>query len=299
MNTFNPKTYLFSASSIKEYLQCGLKFKYGRIDKLFGTETPSHHRWFGTLVHSAIYSGISRGDIKNLIPTGRVDEPYALSVLEAAWEGKSSKKDPMIQSIVENLGPKPVGKFARGKIAALGVSDENISQEELEAAWKREARGMVLSGLAVVRAIPKIEMLEHKLLWTLGGSRFVGYIDVVSRDESGLYTFYDFKTTWDKPPKLADDFQFFAYSYGLRENKNLSYFPVGHYVHLRSGAAIPVEVDSAAAKKMTKTTSNVLKNLEAGIFFDDYGGPLCPYCDFRNICYGSGGAWKREKNDRA
>lgn len=284
----NTKTFVFSPSSLKEYMHCGIKFKFNRVDKVEKTEVSSHHRWFGTLVHSLIYSSAANpsDSMKTIALTGKINDKYPMKIFESVWNMKNSE-DPFVQTIQGELGEKPTGKFMRGKTVPLGVSDDKISQAKLEKAWKAEAKKMVKNGVSILKEIPEILEIERKLFWVFQGRKFLGYADVLAKDKDGLFTFYDFKTSWDKPGKrLEEDIQFFFYSHAIKEYYKLNYYPVGYYVHLRSGDAIPYRVTEETLRSVDKKIKAAFSNMESGIFFADYGGPLCPYCDFRHICYG-------------
>jgi CRISPR/Cas system-associated exonuclease Cas4 (RecB family) len=290
----NTKTFVFSASSFKEYLQCGLKFKFNRIDKREPTHVASHHRWFGTLVHSLVYTSVSvPGGGRDMPLRDKIDEAYPLTIFDELWYERESSNE-TVQEIRKSLGEKPVGRFMSGKIVSLGKDNPDITQEELDAGWREEAIKMVTNGVAVLKSIPEIVELERKLRWMYHKHRFLGYADVISRDEEAKLGYYDFKTSWDKPgQKLKDDFQFFSYSLALKRLYNLDYYPSGNYVHLRSGDVIQYEVDPDITKKMDKMTKTAFNNLQSDIFFDAYGSPLCRYCDFRHICYGEDeSVWK-------
>lgn len=278
-------SFVFSASSIKDYLQCGLKFKYSRLDKLERAETFSHHRWFGTLVHSAIYTAIaSSATGKDMPLREEIKETFPSKVFEALWQEKDTQ-DETILSIRKGLGSKPVGRFTEGKIKAL---KKGLNQTQLEKGWKAEAKKMVKNGILVAKGIYKIVELERKFQWEMFDNDFVGYADIIALDENGRYCFYDFKTTWDRPgKKLIDDFQFFAYAVAMKDLYNLDYYPTGYYVHLRSGDCIEYELTEEINAKMTKKTLNAFSDMKDNLFLADLGGPLCKFCDFRLKCYGS------------
>jgi len=291
----NTSEFMFSASSLKEYMQCGLKFKYKRIDRLEPTAVASHHRWFGTLVHNMIYTGIAHYDgNKDLELREKPNEKGALKLLNDIWDydyenefETAHLKSDDISKIVTDIGVKPSGRFMVGKIKSLGNDNPSITQKELEKGWKIEARKMVKNGISVAGNIYEIVELEKKLIWNFLDHRFIGYADVVGKNSEGKYEFYDFKTAWNKPGKyLANDFQFFAYSYALRQLYGLEYYPTGHYVHLRSGEVIPNVITEEITQNMVSKAKSAFSNMEADVFFDAYGSPLCRYCDFRHICYG-------------
>lgn len=284
------KKFMFSASSFKEYLQCGLKFKFNKIDKLPKTETATHHRWFGSLIHALIYYSIAEydGDSKSMTLRKRARVKKTLEVFEELWEEKA--KDNESQIILKSLGEKPLGKFARGKLASLGSTNEDIEQEALEAGWREQGRLMLQNGIDVVQGIHDIVELEKKMFYHIKGYNFMGFVDVLAKDKEGKYEFYDFKTSWDNPYGLEDDFQFFGYTKALSEDKKLGikeqYFPRGYWVALRKGNLFPYELTKSKFWDTIKLTQKTMENIEANIFLPDYGGPLCKFCDYRHVCYG-------------
>jgi len=294
------KNFMFSASSFKDYLQCGLKFKFSKIDKAEKTETATHHRWFGSLIHSLIYYSIADydGDSKNLNIRKRVRKKEALTLLENLWDEKPKNNDGEI--ILKSIGEKPKGKFSRGKLTSLGSNNENISQVELEDGWKEEAKKMLSNGIDVISNVHKIVELEKKIFYHVKGYKFMGFVDVLAQDKDGKYEFYDFKTSWDKSYDLENDFQFFGYAKALSEDKGLeineNYFPMGYWVFLRKGELLPYQLNKNKFWEMIRLTQSAMENMEANIFLPDYGGPLCKFCDYRHICYGDDDKiWSRGK----
>jgi CRISPR/Cas system-associated exonuclease Cas4 (RecB family) len=294
------KNFMFSASSFKDYLQCGLKFKFSKIDKAEKTETATHHRWFGSLVHALIYYSIAdyEGDSKTMKLRKRVRKKETLNLLESLWNEKAKNSDGEI--ILKSIGEKPKGKFSRGKIVSLGSNNENIEQSDLEAGWLEEAKKMVSNGIDVISNIHEIVELEKKIFYHIKGYKFMGFVDVLAKNKEGEYEFYDFKTSWDKAYNLEDDFQFFGYTKALSEDKKLEidekYFPKGYWVFLRKGDLLPYTLAKEKFWQMIKLTQSAMDNIESNIFLPDYGGSLCKFCDYRHICYGEDEKiWSRGK----
>lgn len=286
----NTKDFWFSASSFKDYLQCGLKFKFSKIDKVEPTVTATHHRWFGSLVHAMIYHSIADydGSGKNLVLRKKNRKKTTLKVFEDVWDG--NPKDNNAEIILKSIGEKPVGKFSTGKIASLGSTNSDIEQSVLEDGWREEARKMIENGIDVISGIHEIVELEKKMFYKVRGYNFIGFIDVLAKDKDGLYEFYDFKTSWDKSYDLQNDFQFFAYAKAVMEDSKIgikeSYYPTGYWVHLRKGDLLPYKLTKNKFWDMMDITKSAMENMESDVFLPDYGGPLCKYCDFRHICYG-------------
>lgn len=284
------KKFMFSASSFKEYLQCGLKFKFNKIDKLEKTEVATHHRWFGSLIHALIYHSVAEYDgnskTMNLRKTPRTKE--TLELFEDLWHEKI--KDNESEIILKSVGERPTGKFARGKLASLGSNNEEITQEDLEEGWKEQGLLMLKNGIEIIQGIHDIVELERKTFYHIKGYNFMGFIDVLAKDKDGKYEFYDFKTSWDNPYGLEDDFQFFGYAKAISEDKKLGineeYFPKGHWVALRKGKTFTYELDKKKFWDTIRLTQKTMESIEANVFLPDYGGPLCKFCDFRHVCYG-------------
>lgn len=295
----NTKDFMFSASSFKDYLQCGLKFKYSKVDKKQRTETATHHRWFGSLVHSLIYYSIADfdGTSKNLVLRKKARKQETLNLLEDLWQEKPKSNEGEI--ILKSLGEKPTGKFSRGKLVSLGSNDENIDQQLLEEGWLEEAKKMVENGIDIVSDIHEIVELEKKTFYHVKGYKFMGFIDVLAKNSEGKYEFYDFKTSWDRSYDLDNDFQFFGYAKAISEDKkigiNEEYFPTGYWAYLRKKELLPYKLKKEKFWDMIRLTEKTMMNMEANIFLPNYGSPLCKFCDFRHICYGEDGqVWSRK-----
>lgn len=265
----------FSASAIKEFQQCGLKFRYHRIDRLPTEEEASHHRWFGRLVHDLVYTGLAErvGD-KNYTLLDKPRKRYATSLLTSIWDGKP--KDETGEAIALLAGEKPK-EFSPGKIKSL-----QGTQEEIERGWKKQARSMISNGIDAMFG-KTIEEIEVSLEWEYLGENFIGYLDFVG-EEDGRICFYDLKTSWQKPSKI--DFQFFIYSYALKTLRGLDYYPSGYWVHLKDGTLRKFEVDEELVKQQEKDVGKVLSYISNGVFPSIYGSPLCKFCDFYKLCYG-------------
>lgn len=284
------KSFMFSASSFKDYLQCGLKFKYSKVDKRERAESSTHHRWFGSLVHSLIYHSIADydGTSKDMTLRASPRKKETMELFEDIWHEKASNNEANI--ILKSLGDKPIGRFSTGKLASLGSTNGDMPQEELEEGWKEEARKMIENGIDILSDIHEIVELEKKIFYHVKGYKFMGFVDVLAKNKEGQYEFYDFKTSWDRSYDLDNDFQFFGYAKALSEDKGLGikedYFPTGYWVYLRKKELLPYELKKEKFWDMIRMTEKTMQNIESNIFLPDYGGPLCKFCDFRRICYG-------------
>lgn len=290
------KNFRFSVSSVKSYINCGKKFNFEKITKVPPAPESSHYRWLGKVVHTSMYQSIARfnsdsDEIKRWdIVTNTPSTEDALKFFNKAWEGAPSDddEDVYMKSLYPfEIGSKPYGRFWPNKNLAILNLDKQ-EQDRLEFGWKAVASDMVRSGVELIKGIHEVVQIEKELNFKMLERDFKGYIDILGRDVDGKLEFYDGKTSWRKPQvkDLEKDLQFIAYSVALRKEYDLDYYPVGYYMHLRSGSLVPVKVTDEIVKKSEKMLGNVFSNLEDDIYFDDFGGSLCAYCDFKHLCYG-------------
>lgn len=291
------KAFRFSVSSVKSYLNCGLKFKYEKIDKIQGAAESSHYRWLGKLVHTSIYQSIARfnsdeGEIKRWdIVREKPEVKDALAFFRKGWEGQPAEddEDTYMKSLYPfEIGVKPVGKFWPNKNLSILNLNPQTQQDDLERGWKGVAAEMVKSGVDIVSRIHKIVQLEREIEFYIDERLFKGFIDVLAEDKDGKVEFYDFKTSWRKPAQkdIDKDLQFILYSVALKELLGLDYYPKGYLVHLKSGSLVEFQMTEEILKKAKTVLNRVFVNLEKNVFFDDFGGFLCAYCDFKHLCYG-------------
>lgn len=271
----------FSASSYKEYQQCGLRFRYRKIDRIPTPEgETTHYRWTGRLFHEAAYTAIGeRRDAKSYeLYTGGPRLEYALRVVDAVWEGKPF--DDVSRSIMEDIGEKPE-IFSPGKIKALQPPND------VEQGWRTQIKKMLENTVPTLASIhSNIVELELVSEWDFLGRQFIGYLDIVA-NKDGKLSFYDLKTSWHKPgKKLQEDFQFFIYSHALKTTRGLDYYPDGHWIHAKDGSILPFVVTQEIIDKHTQEAEQVFSYIENGVFPSAYGSPLCAFCDYYSLCYG-------------
>lgn len=285
----NTKNFRFSASSFKDYLQCGLKFKFSKIEKRIAGKEKTHYRWLGRLVHASIYSSVAHfnleGGFKSWVLDSQVpDLNPALSFFEAGWT-EDITNDLVRQVVVAEAGEKPVGGFATKKVfKSLNTTDQSL----LDVAWKAVAQGMVANGINIIRQLPEITQLERGIEFEVLGRKFSGYVDVLGKNKDGEVVFLDFKTSWAKPAesKVEEDFQFFLYSYALKSILGLDYYPKGYYSHLRSGQIVRFQMTPELEASMLGKMGAAFDKLEKDVFTSDKYGFLCNHCDFHYICFG-------------
>lgn len=294
---FDTKTYMFSVSSMKEFEQCGVKFKFGRVEKLEKDPESTHHRWLGKVVHASIYSSIGRMNLAEGFKSWEktkehgyeIDATASLAFFSACWDGTDDEY--LTQAIALEAGPKPTGRFLRQKKKKSMDTDD---QTTLEVEWRRESEQMLRNGLSIIAKLPEIVEIEKKINFNFQGKTFVGYVDMIAKGSDGRYIYLDFKTSWNRPSDkdVDGDLQFILYSTALKEILGVDYYPTGYYVHLRSASVVRFDLNDAILKKTNERVAKNFGRLEKGLFFLNKGSPLCSYCDFYSQCYGAIKKWE-------
>ena len=287
----NKLDIVLSASSIKTYKQCGLKFKFQKIDKAEVTHQPYHYGWVGTIVHNSIYYAFADyfdtkwhvNKLKNLDDVKK----FFLD----AWNGHV--KLDVTKALVEEgelATDKPI--FKEGSIKEMKYIKLTDSEEER---WKLLAWDLIKVGYVFVQdyllkltSDPVNDIkLEQEIKFPFDMNYdVIGYIDILLNVKGKLF-FFDLKTTKQPPQSIDEDIQFYLYRYGLKYLNNLNYYPNGYYVHLRSKEWFPAKtVDQDILTKNHYQITSLIKGMEARDFTANRTH-LCNFCDYRGYCFGS------------
>lgn len=288
----NAKELRLSASSIKTYKQCGKKFEFSKILKVSPTHEPYHYGWVGTIVHNTVYYSIANYADKEW----KVDKIKDLSSVKEffvdVWDGIFSME--ITKSLLEDNEldkEKPIFKPSSLSDAKYVKAANNEMDRWKIFAWDLVKKGYVLftQYIYTLAENPKEDIkLEQEINFKFNEEyTFTGYIDVLV-NVKGNYAFFDLKTSKTPPKNLDLDVQFYAYRYALKQLYDLSYYPVGYYVHLRSGKLIPAKtLDSSMIDRANNEILSAIEGIESDNFFATLGSPLCNFCEYRGYCYPS------------
>lgn len=283
---------VFSASTLKTYKQCGRKFYLYKVTKSQPSHEPYHYGWVGTIVHNTIY--YSFADYIDNKWTVKGPKPYAqvMKFFEDIWEGQIKLE--VSKNLVDDSeisDEKPIfreGSMKDKKFAK--VSDDPETQ------WKALAKSLVETGYHLVTSTiwnhySDIQ-LEVQLKFPYEGLMdIVGYVDILAKnDADGRWHFFDLKTSRSPIKFLNTDIQFYLYRYGLKSVLDLNYFPIGHYVHLRSKKVHRAEsTKKEVFDYVDYEIRDLLKNIEKEHWEPNLYSPLCKFCEFRGYCYSANG----------
>lgn len=277
-----------SASAVKEYKTCGKKFYLNRVAKEEPTHPENIYAWIGTTVHTSIYYSIAdfvEGSWR--IGTSKTLDKVK-KFFELIWETDDSV------DVIKNLIQENVIDVDRPNFSSRPVNDDSlVSREDLtdEEKWKSLAWSMVVPGYQLLTDVVtqldglKSVNLEVPISFNRYGASFIGYIDILVETKDGM-VFFDLKTSKRPITQPDKDIQFFLYRHGLKEVYDLPYLPIGYYVYLRKGRLYPANSqDYSIVKELDEEVSSIITNILSGRFEPNLYSPLCPYCEYRGICY--------------
>ena len=260
-----------SPSSINTYKQCPRRYYYTYIEKI--PTKPNIHTVRGTIVHSVLEEFFDLDFSADVMNFGDFLLIKSLELFDKHWN------------------------LSKDKLSSLEISDSEIQF------YYDDSKTMILNWvshfLSRVKDCPDGNFLDtfNKLKPVSREEKFIseefsvmGYIDAIEVFD-GKTRIIDYKTS--KADKLSDEYMLQLGIYALLYNEKKGSYPdeVGLFL-LKHG------------ERMVKVTEELVKNAKFEIENihmstqtrnkSDYPmkqGPLCNYCDFYNLCFGS------KKND--
>ncbi|MDD4498746.1 MAG: ATP-dependent DNA helicase, partial [Methanosarcinaceae archaeon] len=255
------RNFAFSASGIKDYLACPLRFKYGNVLKI---PLPRKIRArTGTDVH-ALFEELARRQ-----KSGK----------EGEGEGEV-KGD-------ERGGEGPCGPELSALLLEEFRKNSVFASKTEEKQTLAEVRAMLDYWLRFEEDNPnEIFEVESSFEFELGTRRFTGKIDRLDLNPAGDYVLLDYKSgkTSLSRKELEEDLQLALYCEAVR--KKYGKFPVkaGHmYVHPDLEKVLVFPVDPAKVEEVLekiKETVEVISEED----FKVRAEPNCYYCDYKGIC---------------
>mgnify|MGYP006267775605 CR=1 FL=1 len=246
-----------SPSSMTTFLQCPLKFKYSRIDKL--VEPPTVATIRGNFVHDVLEA------LYRLEPDQRT--------LEAAKDLARTLWDSTWREVA----------------ATLIFNDKYMHEFRWSAWWCIENLWQIEDPQSVIPS-----GLETEVVADINGVRVRGFIDRYTVDNSNA-TISDYKTGKKPHPKYQDDkfFQLLVYALVLNELKMCVPTKL-ELLFLKDSVRLEMTVTESDLLTTQNTIAFVKNAIDASCqdgLFKPVKHKLCDWCHFKPICP----AWKGTK----
>lgn len=256
------KTPHLSASSIGDYIDCGLLYKLGRIDKLQPEGQPDN-LVFGSVIHKVLESYFRNRQKEITLSLKQLHELF-----EELWKENAGEKTDIQYSEGKDFDTI----LLEGKELLTAYYYNNLSDQGFKAAGIEEAFSFTIDGCPVP---------------------IIGAMDLVQEDESGTIVIVDFKTAGRSYSLDEVDRNFQLTLYQLAAKKN-GY--ADREILLRFDCLIKTktkkfeqyyttrtEVDE---KRAQKKIIAVWKGISNGVFIpnDSATNWKCKGCSFKKHC---------------
>ena len=248
-----------SASSITKFIDCGLLYRFSRIDKLKPEFTPDV-LLFGSAIHWAI-AHINQGRMVETL----LDLTDVIECFEERWES-SVKKTPNI-------------KYSKGK-----------SFEYLLNEGKRLLTAYFNNG---VDDGFKVLSIEEPFSFTIPGLSvpIIGITDCIEEDDSGTIIITDYKTASKaySEKQIDSDMQLTLYTMAMKEGEFKDREIMVRFICLIKTKvpkvvqywAIRSELDE---KRLAKKAIGVWEGISKGVFIPNDGHWKCNNCGYKAAC---------------
>ncbi len=243
-----PPDYL-SASSMTTFLQCPLKFKFSRIDRI--KEPATEPMILGSFVHEILEEFYKASADERTFDTAR-------SIGRDLWDSKWAKE-------ADEVGVRDINQFRWKAWWCI----ENLFTLE-------DPQQMNLAGV------------ETKVDDTINGVRVLGFVDRYLHDDDGNVVVADYKTGKVPLPKWSADKVFQIMVYVLMLEQMLEQPVVsGEIIYLKEGKVVAYEPTQKRRSETIQTITSVRKEVEdsceAGAF-QTKPSRLCDWCHYKPIC---------------
>ena len=248
-----------SASSINKYIDCGLLYRFSKIDKLQPEFTPDV-LLFGSAIHWAI-AHINQGRMVETL----LDLTDVIECFGEKWES-SVKKTPNI-------------KYSKGKsfetlmnegTGMLSVYFKNGVEDDFKVLSIEEPFSFTIPGLSVP---------------------IIGITDCIEEDESGAIIITDYKTKAKaySEKEISSDMQLTLYQMAMKAGEFKDREIMVRFVALIKTKvpkvaqywAMPTELEE---RRLAKKAISVWEGISKGVFIPNDGHWKCNNCGYKTAC---------------
>jgi putative RecB family exonuclease len=248
-----------SASSIGQFLDCGLAFKFNRIDKLKPEFIPDS-LVFGSAIHKALAAYYMEKKSGIIMSLEEIHDAY-----EQFWEMEAKDNEEINYAEGKNYETY----IADGK-NLLSAWHENLTADDFKVIAIEEGFSFIIPGIDIP---------------------IVGFIDLIQADEAGTIIITDFKTT--SRAYSADDIdknmQINIYQLALKSNGyadkeiilKLDCLIKTKKPKFEQYYTIRTELDQ---QRLIHKIQQVWEGIKKEVFLPNDTGWKCKYCQFKTAC---------------
>ncbi|MBU1129168.1 MAG: PD-(D/E)XK nuclease family protein [Nanoarchaeota archaeon] len=249
---------LYSYSKLSTFEQCAFKYKLRYIEKIKPEIEPIIEIHLGKCAHDSlewIYNQVK----ESKIPTA----------------------EELIQHYSKNWQDNYNSKFV--------ITDKKLAQKD----YFNKGVGFLLNYYMEHKPFDDNTLeTEKKILFSLGNSQILGYIDRLAYDEKkNEYVIHDYKTSGSLPTKerIDNDRQLSIYSLAIQElfGKQQRSLLVWHYLNFNK--QIFARKSNQELEQLKQDILELIQKIESAKQFPTTKSPLCNWCEYKNMCPTFGG----------
>ena len=248
-----------SASQINSYIECGLQYKFSKIDKI-PYEYTSDALVFGSTIHHVIAEFHQERMIGNILPIEELQE-----IFETYWRKNAEDREDI--------------KYKEGK-------NFQTLLNEGKALLSTYSKKFPLGNYTVLA-------IEEPFVFSLDNVPvpIIGFIDLIEEDETGSIIISDLKTTGRtySSNEIDSNFQLSVYHLAVRSNgfhdRNIilrfDLLIKTQKPRFEQVYTVRTEEDEA---RVIKKAQMVWDGINKGVFVPNDASWKCSYCEFKNHC---------------
>jgi putative RecB family exonuclease len=248
-----------SASAINTYIDCGLSYKFGKIDRLVPEFTPAA-MVFGTVIHLVLESFylMKKGD--QTLTAKQVHELF-----ENYWEYNAKDRDD-----IQYEQDKNYHSYLTMGRELLTVWHDKLPEDDFK---------VIATEVEFALDIPEVPV------------PVIGYMDLIEEDEAGTIIITDFKSTGRSysHDEIDKNIQLLIYQMGAKAN----WYP-DRLILLRLDCLIKTKVPKfeqhwstrteADERRVIRKIQSVWKGIESGVFLPNDTSWKCKGCAYKSAC---------------
>lgn len=248
------KNKYYSISSINKYLKCPRMFLYDDILNFAAISGNPDALSYGSAVHKALEFMTNSAIENGFYPT----------------------KAEFISKFKESLNKLATSDFEQRNIL------EGRGENELSKFYQ----------ILITTPIKSLVKAEYELKTQLDGVNFIGYIDLVIKNDDGTYKLIDYKTGKPStivsiaPEKEHEDYynQLCLYKYYFEKINNAKVSKTGFIYTLKPDKPIEKDYTKEETQSVLNKFNNAIKRIENHDFEPTYNKTFCNICGYRAFC---------------